>query len=73
MARVRELPRGREICASRSARAGAKGSLGRGFWDGEVSFLLFAEGKLVLGGCLFLAFPAEILGGKGFKKGGEGT
>ena len=40
---------------------------------GRFIFCFFCGRKASFGWGLFLAFPAEILGGKGFKKGGEGT
>ena len=72
MARVREFARAR----AKGARAGAptrpKSPLGRVFWGGRFLFLLFCGRKASFGWRPFLAFPAEILGGKGFKRGGKG-
>ena len=67
MARVREF---RRAGAKTRSRLRLNSCLGRGFWVGEVSFLPFCGRKASFGWGPFLAFPAEILGGKGFKKGG---
>ena len=71
MARVRKFRRERKIFALSRACAGANSRLGRGFWVGEVSFCFFCGRKASFGWGPFLVFPAEILSGKGFKKGGR--